>query len=755
MIVCLHSASPEWPALSRRGLAAVANGWAVSKGGRNSTAFRHGTQRLRCAILLALATLFACCGIAAADTGVPGVGPFRPPATPLIAVDPYFSVWSFHDFLTDGHTTHWTGSQMPLRCMIRIDGKVLRVIGTDPFYVPPMPQTGLEVTPTRSIYRIANDKVRLVLTFMTPSLPYDLDILSRPASYMTWKVASNDGKEHDVTLYLETSALLTVNTPDQRVTWDRPAVDGLTVLRIGSQDQPILAKKGDDLRIDWGYLYVATPNQPGLQTYLGNGDACRGSLLTNSPLPKPDDSAMPRPAGEAFPSATVTFDLGKVDETPVSRYVIFAYDDLYSIEFMGQRLRPYWRRNGAEAADMLKQAAKDYEPLTKQCEAFDKDVIADLTAAGGPKYAQIASLAYRQCMAAGKLAADANGMPLYFCKECFSNACISTVDVIYPSSPQLLLFNPMLLEASLEPVLLYAESPRWKWPFAPHDIGTYPLADGQVYGGGEETETNQMPVEESANMLLMMAAIAKAEGNADFSAKHWAVLTKWAEYLKSNGMDPKEQLCTDDFTGHLAHNVNLSAKSILALGAFAQLCDRLGKRDEAESYRKLAQGFAVQWTKMANDGDHYRLAFDRSGTWSQKYNLIWNRVLNLDLFPPEVAREEIAFYRTKLTRYGLPLDIRQNSTKLDWMMWTGALTGDRKDFEPFVNAAFTFLNESPSRVPMTDWYWTDTGRIAIAQARPVVGALYVGLLGEPAVWKKWAARAKPVPGHWAPLEITK
>jgi hypothetical protein len=668
----------------------------------------------------------------------------RPPAVPLIAHNPYFSVWSMADHLTDQDTKHWTGSPQPIIGLARIDDETYRFMGAEPSGVPVMQQTSLVVTPTRTIYTFTEKQVTLTATFFTPAFPKDLDVLSRPVTYLTFSVTT--AVPHEVTLMVDVNPVIAVNTRDEAVTWGRGRTAGLTVLSVGSRDQRVLNRPGDDLRIDWGYFRLAVPDDQGARV-AESASAVRFFTSTGE-LPEEDDLDMPRMPRDHAAHLAVALALGKVSNAPVVRHILLAYTEEYAIEYLGRRLRPYWQRNNETVQQMLRDAETQYSTLVSRGESFDRDLTSDLTAAGGPGYAQIAILAYRQALAAHELAADADGTPMLFPKENFSNGCISTVDVIYPSAPFFLFFNPTLLQAQLQPVMEYAALPRWKWPFAPHDLGTYPLADGQVYGGGEASEDDQMPVEESGNLLILVDALSREQNNWGFARQYWPQLTQWAEYLREKGLDPANQLSTDDFAGHLAHNANLSIKAIEALAAYSQMAEALGKTEVASEYSRLAQEMAAKWQTMAIDGDHYKLAFDNSGTWSQKYNLVWDQILDLHLFPAAVRQTEIAFYLKHLNRFGLPLDNRRDYTKLDWEVWTATLAdpaqpGSPDPFKALVDPIADWVNQGPTRVPLTDWYDAVTGVQSGFQARSVVGGVYIKALADRSLAAKWRNRSAP------------
>jgi hypothetical protein len=579
-------------------------------------------------------------------------------------------------------------------------------------------QRSVDVKATQTVYSFTCGAVDLSLTFSSPLIMSNLDLLSRPVSYVTMKVKSNDNKEHDTRLYMGVSTGLSVNTASQTVVAEKIKMDSFSTLKAGSREQPVLEKKGDDLRIDWGYLYVSVHNSmKAVQSITPVADYLTAFTKAGTETK----------TGKQFSLNTV-FDLGKVSAQSKERMMMLGYDDLYPVQYFNQNLKAWWKKDAnASIENELRKASAGYQTILKQCDSANKRVYSDALKAGGEAYAKLCVLAYRQSIAAHKLLKSPTGEILFLSKENFSNGSINTVDVTYPSAPLFLMYNPDMLKGMLNGIFYYSESGKWTKPFAAHDLGTYPLANGQTYG-------EDMPVEECGNMLILTAAIGKAEGNAKYAEKHWQTLTTWAEYLSKEGFDPANQLCTDDFAGHLARNANLSVKAIVALGGYAMLADKLGKKTIAEKYKAMAKEMAIKWMQIDDAGDHYALTFDNKNSWSQKYNLVWDKLLGLELFPVAVYNKEVAYYLTKQNEFGLPLDSRKTYTKSDWIMWTATLSNNQKDFESFIKPIEKFAQQTPTRVPMSDWHETKDGKQVGFQARSVVGGYFIKGLEN--IWKK-------------------
>ena len=582
-------------------------------------------------------------------------------------------------------------------------------------------QKSVSLSATQTHYVFSCGPVDLKLNFISPLLTDRLDILSRPVNYITYELSSNDRASHAVQIYFEATPEWAVHNILQEVTLEKGQTDGLTYLKTGTVQQAILGKSGDNVRIDWGYLYLSGKTSPAMTYAIGGYQEIKSQFAGKGKLEN-GAAKMNARMNLAMPVLACAEEMGKVSAKPVSGSVMLAYDDLYGIQYFGENLMGLWKKEGkVTITDALKSAASEQKEIVAKCTTFDNELWNETLKAGGQNYAELCVLAYRQSIAAHKLVKDKQGNILFLSKENFSNGSIGTVDVTYPSAPLFLRYNPELLKGMMNPIFYYSESGKWNKPYAAHDVGTYPKANGQTYGG-------DMPVEECGNMLVLTAAIAQAEGNAAYAQKHWRVLTTWADYLLEKGLNPENQLCTDDFAGHLAHNTNLSVKAILGIAGYGKLAGMLGMKDIADKYFAKAKEMATQWVKMANDGDHFRLTFDQPGTWSQKYNLVWDKLLGFNIFPKEVAQKEIAFYLTRQNKYGLPLDNRKTYSKSDWIIWTATLANDKETFQKLVDPVYKTFNETKDRVPMTDWYETPDARQVGFQARSVVGGYFIKVL---------------------------
>lgn len=640
----------------------------------------------------------------------------RAASIPLIMHDPYFSIWSSSDHLYDADTVHWTGKRQQIRGYLTVDKTVYCFMGDKEFHQI-LPQISLDVTATATTYTFENDKVRLCCRFTSPLILSDPLLVSRPCTYIDFMVEKKNAD--NVQLDFIVSADLVRQEKDEVAGFAGTFKQDFSYASMGRMRQQPLGSSGDHTTIDWGYVYLAG-NDKSTITYDAANEAIRCQAA----------------------------DLN--DQTTL----ILAYDDLASINYFGEWRKAYWTTKYKTILEAISAAFADQKKVYKQASEIDCEIEAKAKKIGGDDYAFLCVMSYRHAIAAHKLITDEDQNLIFLSKENDSNGCIGTVDVSYPSVPLFMLYNTEYVKGMLRPIFRFADCDVWTYDFAPHDVGRYPYAWGQVYGRSDEENKrfrsenqfvyppyymypsgsnvyglrDQMPVEECGNMLIMTAMVCRMEQNVSFALPYMETLKKWREYLIRYGADPGEQLCTDDFAGHLSHNTNLSVKAIMGIEGYAQIAALAGEKDEAKKYHKIAVDMASDWEKRAKADDHYQLVFGegKKDTWSLKYNLIWDKLWKSGLFSDEVYEKELAYYKKKANRYGTPLDSRAAYTKSDWILWCAAMDNTAALIQPVA----AYLKETTTRVPFSDWYQTDSGMYCYFIARSVQGGIFMPMLAE-------------------------
>jgi len=629
----------------------------------------------------------------------------RAAAVPLITFDPYFSLWCKADTLSERAVSHWTDRVQALDGLFTVDGKTYRWMGVSEH--PSMRQVSLDVTATSTTYVFEAEGARLTVRFTCPLLLREPELVSRSCAYLDYTVESD--LPCTITVIADENHCHTDDAPAQMQggVFQMPHFDAAW---MGSANQRPLGHSGDNITIDWGYLYLAG----GTVSYLPADETRERSVLQAVSAEK---------AG----------------------LFLIAYDDTASINYFGVVTRAYWARNGKTMLTAMDEAWLEHNALIQRCNLEDEALERNAKASGGDDYAYLCILAYRQSIAAHKIIADENGELVFLSKENNSNGCIGTVDVSYPSIPLYLCYNPEYVRGMMRPIFRFASCPVWKYDFAPHDVGRYPYATGQIYASnyraGHGTvhppvyqfpencdvyrDEHQMPVEESGNLLIMAAAVTLDDDGA-FIRPYMDMLSRWVGYLLRYGADPANQLCTDDFAGHLAHNVNLSAKAILGIASYGMILDVLGREGEAKMYFDRAGEMAADWEKRADAGDRTVLAFDRPDSWSLKYNTVWDKMFGLKLFSDAFYTRETAWYLKVQNRYGVPLDSRETYTKTDWILWCAAFAGEKRG--ELIAPVAQMMRETPDREAFTDWYYTKDAIHRHFRARSVIGGVFMPML---------------------------
>jgi hypothetical protein len=234
-------------------------------------------------------------------------------------------------------------------------------------------------------------------------------------------------------------------------------------------------------------------------------------------------------------------------------------------------------------------------------------------------------------------------------------------------------------------------------------------------------------------MLIMAAAYTRAAPGTTalvYLQANYRWLKRWADYLVDTLPDPGLQNQTDDFAGKIAHSVNLALKGIVAVAAMGQIAHICGEQADATHYRTKAREFIAYWLKHAQAPGHRHLGLTyRSGrrnrAWGCTYNAYPDALLGTGLVPDSVAAEQAAFYRSRINRFGLPLQTPHRYGKTDWQMWLAAWLHHHPIGQELIEREYRYANTTQSRVPFCDLYDTISGdQVYGFEARPVQGGIF-------------------------------
>lgn len=651
----------------------------------------------------------------------------RLPSYPLLVKDPYFSFWMPSDNPTQSHVAFWHGEPKPVVGTVTIDGVKHRFLGIGDGDALPLART--EITALGTKYVFERDDFVFSAEFVSPLLPDDLDLLSLPIAFVNYTFTA--ALPHDVTVELAMEERCCFDTCFREERTDETRVNrfdlrGCRAVSIGLLRQYPLSNSMDEVGADWGYYYLCGENagcceadgRRWIFAHNVHNEACGGN-----------------------------------------GYITVAFDDVISIFYFGQYLNGYWQQGGKTIFDAIERAVAEHDAICKKCAEFDERVRADAEFFG-EDYLLVLYASIRQSLAAHKLVRDADGNVLFLSKECNSDGCIATVDVSYPSVPMYLLYNPLLVKGMLLPIFKYARTATWRYDFAPHDVGIYPYCLGQYYAVKNQAECSQllvkdwhkpevlpfyyqmpadhdmfddnrqMPVEESSNMIIMSYLYYCVSGDRQLLADNADLLGKWVKYLVEFGILPASQLCTDDFAGHLDKNANLAVKAIEGIYCFGKILESLGDKDGAETYLRLARDYAAEWKELYSADGHTVLAHGNNDSYSMKYNMAIDSLLDGGLFA-DVIPAELRYYDTVAQRYGVQLDSRNTYVKTDWMLWVASM-GDVAETDKYAAYIVRFFADTPQRVPCSDWIDAKEPKYYTFRNRTVVGGHFF-----PVLKRKW------------------
>jgi hypothetical protein len=690
-----------------------------------------------------------------------GGAPVRPPSVPLAVRSPYLSTWLPATGLTSTVPQFWYGTNRGFAGLVRIDGQVYAWAGqpqVNGAAAMPLSQTALQVTATRSIFTLNVAGVQLTAQWLSPIEPADLKRESVPFTLLTVEARAIDGASHDVQLYADITGAWASSDESDVISWDTTTTGSNRYWSVQLQTPDPLTE--DTQMANWGSAIWGSSLATNLTYQSGYAVDVRNQFAADGHLTDANDTDF-RATDDDQPVFAFATDFGTVRPVPdgqggqsVSFAIGHVRIPLISYGPDATPILPWWTTYWADWRDMADFFLADAPAALNRAAALDQKIEGAATYAAGPGYSAICALAARQCYGGMEVAIGPDGEPWVLGKEISSDGDVNSVDIWDQAYLMWLWLDPGLIPLEMAPVLAWCASPGWQdaslWTDIPswedsqtrycvHDLGVYPVAPGRSPGNGE-----QMPIEESAGMLIMAASYARrvgAEIARPFLRKWQLLWTQWAEYLLTQVPTPATQLTTDDWapvyltpTG----GTNLGIKAIIGLAAAGQIAAIIGDTANAATWSKAAADNVEPWAKLSLDpsGEYLNLEQGVPGTWTTIYNAFYEEVIGAKLVPENVKALQASYYLTQLEPYGLPLQTDAGGlSKVAWNLYIPAWLRDYPIASEMLERDVAYINDTPSLVPYGDRYNTDTGvEITGVKAHPTLGAVYAVLFAaEPPV----------------------
>ncbi|KAF2087351.1 DUF1793-domain-containing protein, partial [Saccharata proteae CBS 121410] len=671
--------------------------------------------------------------------------PARPPAVPLAVRSPYTNAWSStadNGTLNTSPVIFWTGQTIGWEGIITVDGISYEWLGNGLSALPSVPQvksaTPLTVSydSQYSNFTFQAGPVELTASFLSAVIPQDLCRTSIPLSYLEVSYRSTDNATHSVQIYNDVDDTWLNYDGSAAVDYgffaDQQTVTPNTTF---NSDSEFTYSELNDFP-QWGnFSYATSPGASTNFTYQSGPSLdlrfqyIMNQYLSGAMVSNGTDQifAYSHDFGASL-SGSVLYTVGTIQEPQIN---LITQEGL-------QDLSAWWASDECYGPDQLMLISThygDYAASQQMAAQFDTRLRAD-----AQSYYSIVALSARQVMGAyvltsppifscGNASSKYNSSePFMFQKEISSDGNVNTVDVLYPAMPFFLYVNPAMLRYTLNPLFLNQEAGYYPRAYSMHDLGSnFPNATGHP-----KADDEQMPVEESGNMILMTYAYYKFSGDANYLSEHYDKLFQWAGFLTEYTLIPTNQLSTDDFLGSLSNQTNLAIKGIVGLGAMSSIASITGHAADATNFSTTTTSYYQQWENLAIDpsGTHTILAYQWRSSWGLLYNTYPDKLLSLGVVSQAVYDMQSTYYPTVSQIYGIPLDNRHSITKSDWELWTAA-TCSAPTRRLFVNALAYWLNNTSTNLPTTDLYDTigtggypDSDVTARFINRPVVGGHY-------------------------------